>query len=76
MAENALAFSSVDVAYRIRGMARTVLRGLSFHIKRGEAYGLVGESGCGKSTAAFAAVRYLPRNGEVAADASRSMGRI
>jgi peptide/nickel transport system ATP-binding protein len=67
MAENALAFSSVDVAYRIRGTARKVLRGLSFHIERGEAYGLVGESGCGKSTAAFAAVRYLPRNGEVAA---------
>ena len=67
MTENALSFSSVDVAYRIRGRARTVLRGLSFHIRRGEAYGLVGESGCGKSTAAFAAVRYLPRNGEVAA---------
>ena len=66
MAENALAFSSVDVAYRIRGTARKVLRGLSFHIERGEAYGLVGESGCGKSTAAFAAVRYLPRNGEAA----------
>jgi peptide/nickel transport system ATP-binding protein len=67
MAEDALAFSSVDVAYRIRGTARTVLRGLTFHIKRGEAYGLVGESGCGKSTAALAAVRYLPRNGAVAA---------
>jgi peptide/nickel transport system ATP-binding protein len=26
---------------------------------------LVGESGCGKSTAAFAAVGYLPRNGIV-----------
>src|SRR5262245_5746326 len=67
MAENALTFSTVDVAYRIRGQARTVLRGLTFHIKRGEAYGLVGESGCGKSTAAFAAVRYLPRNGAVTA---------
>jgi peptide/nickel transport system ATP-binding protein len=67
MVEDALAFSSVDVAYRIRGTARTVLRGLTFHIRQGEAYGLVGESSCGKSTAAFAAVHYLPRNGAVAA---------
>ena len=65
MAEDALAFDKVDVSYRIRGTARTVLRGLSFRIRPGEAYGLVGESGCGKSTAAFAAVRYLPRNGAV-----------
>ena len=41
----------------------SVLRGVSFTVAPGEAYGLVGESGCGKSTTAFAAVRYLPRNG-------------
>ncbi|MFZ9168873.1 MAG: ABC transporter ATP-binding protein, partial [Ilumatobacteraceae bacterium] len=38
---------------------------VSFSIAPGEAYGLVGESGCGKSTAAFAAMRYLPRNGKI-----------
>ena len=67
MAEDALAFDEVDVSYLVRGTPRTVLRGLSFRIGRGETYGLVGESGCGKSTAAFAAVRYLPRNGAVTA---------
>ena len=30
-------------------------------------YGLVGESGCGKSTVALAAIRYLARNGRVSA---------
>ena len=59
----ALVLSDLDVAYRVRGRDRRVLRGLSLTIGRGEAYGLVGESGCGKSTAALAAVRYLPRNG-------------
>jgi peptide/nickel transport system ATP-binding protein len=42
-----------------------VLRGISFEIGRGRSYGLVGESGCGKSTAALGIVRYLPRNGSV-----------
>ena len=37
-----------------------------FTIGRGESFGLVGESGCGKSTAAMAAMRYLPRNGRIA----------
>jgi peptide/nickel transport system ATP-binding protein len=55
----------VDVAYRVRGRERQVLRGVSFEIAPGESYGLVGESGCGKSTAALAIVQYLPRNGRV-----------
>jgi peptide/nickel transport system ATP-binding protein len=60
-----LALHDLDVAYEVRGRDRQVLRGLSLRIGRGESYGLVGESGCGKSTAALAAVRYLPRNGRV-----------
>ena len=42
-----------------------MLRGVSFEVRPGESYGLVGESGCGKSTTAYAAVRYLPRNGVI-----------
>jgi peptide/nickel transport system ATP-binding protein len=56
---------NLEVAYTVRGIDRQVLRGVSFSIAPGEAYGLVGESGCGKSTAAFAAMRYLPRNGKI-----------
>jgi peptide/nickel transport system ATP-binding protein len=51
--------------YRVRGIDRRVLRGISFTVERGRSYGLVGESGCGKSTAALGIVRYLPRNGRV-----------
>ena len=51
----------LEVAYRVRGTWRQVLRGISFTIGPGESFGLVGESGCGKSTAAMAAMRYLPR---------------
>jgi len=64
-APNALEVTDLDVAYRIRGRDRQVLRGVSFSIAKGESYGLVGESGCGKSTAAFAIARHLPRNGRI-----------
>ncbi len=65
VAPPALQLADLEVAYRVRGLWRPVLRGVTFEIAEGESYGLVGESGCGKSTAAFAIVRYLPRNGRV-----------
>ena len=58
----ALRVEDLGLAYVVRGIQRPVLRGVTFEIKPGESYGLVGESGCGKSTTAYAAVRYLPRN--------------
>jgi len=61
----ALELRDLDVVYRVRGRDRNVLRGVTLTVGRGEAYGLVGESGCGKSTAALAIVGYLPRNGRV-----------
>ena len=42
-----------------RGSFRAV-RSASLEIARGEVLGLVGESGCGKSTVAFAMMNYLP----------------
>jgi peptide/nickel transport system ATP-binding protein len=67
---DALAVEHVDVSYRVRGRDTLVVRDVSFNVARGESYGLVGESGCGKSTIALAIVRYLARNGSV------SKGRI
>jgi peptide/nickel transport system ATP-binding protein len=62
---HALQLRDLDVVYRVRGRDRQVIAGVSFTIGRGESYGLVGESGCGKSTIALAAIGYLPRNGRV-----------
>jgi oligopeptide/dipeptide ABC transporter ATP-binding protein len=39
---------------------------VTFEVDRGEAVGLVGESGCGKTTTMLAALRLLPPGGEVA----------
>jgi peptide/nickel transport system ATP-binding protein len=65
MNEPALQLQDLEVVYRVRGVDRPVLRGLSLTVEKGGSYGLVGESGCGKTTAAFTVMRYLPRNGRV-----------
>src|ERR1700744_619764 len=64
-AGDALSLSHVDVSYTVRRRPQRVVRDVSFHVARGESFGLVGESGCGKSTIALAVVRYLARNGRV-----------
>src|SRR6478672_9148181 len=70
----ALEVRDLCVDYRVRGVWREVLRGISFTVERAGSYGLVGESGCGKSTAALAAIRYLPRNGRVSGGSIRVAG--
>jgi peptide/nickel transport system ATP-binding protein len=71
----ALELQSLDVVYRVRGRERQVLHDVSLTIPRGHSYGLVGESGCGKTTAALAIVRYLPRNGRVSGGSIEIAGR-
>ncbi|AEC51398.1 dipeptide ABC transporter, dipeptide-binding protein [Pyrococcus sp. NA2] len=46
------------------GVAK-VLNGVNFTIKEGEIFGLVGETGCGKSVTASTILRLLPPNAEV-----------
>src|SRR5215211_5563644 len=56
-----LAFENVTIEHKGHGARRSrILHDVTFAIRPGEAYGLVGESGCGKSTIALAAMRYLP----------------
>jgi peptide/nickel transport system ATP-binding protein len=62
---HALAIQGLSVSYLRRGKSLKVLNDVSFNIKPGEAYGLVGESGCGKTTVAMAVMRYLAPNARV-----------
>ncbi len=65
MSESVLQIQDLSVSYTSRrGVARAV-RNLSLDIHEGETYGLVGESGCGKSTVALSIMRYLPRGSQV-----------
>ncbi|MGB3736694.1 MAG: ABC transporter ATP-binding protein, partial [Ilumatobacter sp.] len=71
----ALAIDDLHLSYVVRGTPRAVLRGVTFEVRPGEAYGLVGESGCGKSTTAYAALRYLPANGQIDSGRVTSVGQ-
>ncbi len=63
--EPLLEFQDVRISYFTRRGEVNVIPGLSLGVGWGEAVGLVGESGCGKSTVALAIVRYLGRSGRV-----------
>jgi oligopeptide transport system ATP-binding protein len=57
---------------RSKGMGRTILRavdGVSFAIRRGETFGIVGESGCGKTTLGRTILRLIePDSGTIVYD--------
>ncbi len=63
--ERTLDVERLTVSYCSRRQSRRVLDDVSLFIRPGEAYGIVGESGCGKTTLAMAAMRYLPPNADV-----------
>ncbi len=50
------------------------VRGVSFAMNDGEALGIAGESGCGKTTMALSLVRLLPANGKVVEGSVRLFG--
>ncbi|GAB4471532.1 MAG: ABC transporter ATP-binding protein [Anaerolineales bacterium] len=58
-----LAVKNLAVSYKTRKRMIDAVRDVSFEIWRGENLGLVGESGCGKSTVAYSIVDFLGANG-------------
>jgi len=70
-----LAVRDLRVAYATRGGEAVVIPSVNFQLNAGEALGLVGESGCGKSTIALSIVRYLGRAGRLVGGSIRFEGR-
>ena len=64
---NVLEVTGLEVTYLSRSTPLVAVQDVSFSVGRGELVGLVGESGCGKSTTINALLRLLPRAGKVTA---------
>src|SRR5512139_3052937 len=60
-----LSVKNLAVSYKTRKGQVDAVRDVTFDICEGENLGLVGESGCGKSTVAFSIVNFLGTNGFV-----------
>jgi len=60
-------FSRGSIFNRTRGAVRAV-DGVSFTVGEGETFGLVGESGCGKSTTARAILNLIPRTAPISGE--------
>ena len=70
-----LDIDGVEITYYTRAGALKAVIDFSLEVWPGESVGVVGESGCGKSTVAMAIMRYLGRNGAVTKGSIKFKGR-
>ncbi|MFT4037966.1 MAG: ABC transporter ATP-binding protein [Thermomicrobiales bacterium] len=70
-----LEVEGLRVAYGRGPKQVAAVRGASLTVRAGEVLGLVGESGCGKTTLAFAAIGHVAAGGEITGGAVRFRGQ-
>ena len=61
--------------FRLRSGSVRAVDGVSFTVQAGECVGLVGESGCGKSTTGLSIMKLLPNVGHVVGGSIKLLGR-
>jgi peptide/nickel transport system ATP-binding protein len=75
MTEPILEIEDLNISFYTRKGEIPAVMDFSMTIMPGEAMGLVGESGCGKSTVSLGIMRYLGNNGRIKSGAIRFLGR-
>jgi len=75
MTQPVLECKNVSISYYTRAGEVPAVYDFNLTVNAGEAVGIVGESGCGKSTVALAIMQYLGRNGAVTSGEIIFLGR-
>jgi peptide/nickel transport system ATP-binding protein len=70
-----LKLEDVAISYETRYGDVEAVRQVSFEVNRAMTFGIVGESGCGKSTVAFGIVDFLGANGKIVGGSIKFQGR-
>ncbi|MGD8624195.1 MAG: ABC transporter ATP-binding protein [Anaerolineae bacterium] len=70
-----LKLENVAISYETRYGDVEAVREVSFQVQRATTFGVVGESGCGKSTVAFGIVDFLGANGKIVDGSIMFQGR-
>ena len=65
MTEPLLQVENLTMHYTTRAGELSAVDNVSFSLEKGEALGLVGESGCGKTSVALTVLKLLPENGYI-----------
>jgi peptide/nickel transport system ATP-binding protein len=65
MTETLLSIHDLHVRFRTYSGTVHAVNGMTFTVRAGEAFGLVGESGCGKTVTGYAVLRLVPHPGEI-----------
>ncbi len=73
--ENILEVSNLKTHFKIKAGVVQAVDDVSFQLQKGESLGLVGESGCGKTTTALSIIRLLADNGYIEAGQILFKGR-
>lgn len=66
---------NLDISYFTRAGEIPAVKDFNLKLYPGESVGIVGESGCGKSTVAMAIMRYMGNNGGIVGGSIEFMGR-
>lgn len=65
-----LVVEHLTTRFKMAGGSIKAVDDVSFRLNDGEALGIAGESGCGKTTTALSLIRLLPANGRIGKDSS------